>query len=133
LEAEDRKSTKLFRELSRSMLREGFAVRFRARGRSMFPAIHDDDLVTVAPVVAKAKKAEVVLTDSVDGVKVHRVERSSGETIRTRGDSCIEDDGALSRDAVLGRVVQVEDADGGRRPPRFRHNVRRLLRLLVRR
>jgi phage repressor protein C with HTH and peptisase S24 domain len=128
LQTEDRRSTKLFRELSRSMLKDGFAIRFRAEGRSMFPEIRDGEDVTVAPAVDGVRTGEVVLTDSGEGMIVHRLERMNSQSVRTRGDSCLEPDEVLPGQAMLGRVTKIGEHSAGRPSG----GLRRLLRIFGR-
>lgn len=124
MRSEVRSDTKLFREISQVLLKQGISVRFRAMGRSMFPAIRDGEVVQVEPA-ANASTGDVVLVDSTDGLVAHRVISSSGATAITRGDSCCETDGG--RNPVLGRISKVIDERGGRSPRNLRTYIRAIL------
>src|SRR3954469_6277328 len=100
--SEVRTDSNLFRVLSRLLLERGIEVRFRAHGRSMFPAIADGDLLEVS-AIAPHRAGDVVLVESEDGIRAHRVISSSRERIVTRGDSCVEADAAANSTLVLGR------------------------------
>lgn len=91
MQSETRSDSRLFSELLRSLLGEGISVRFRAQGRSMYPAIADGDVVQVNPPAGPAVRGEVVMVESSEGLRVHRVIRS-GENMRTRGDCCFQSD-----------------------------------------
>ena len=103
MRSETRVDTQLFGELVRSFLKNGIIVRFQARGKSMYPAIRDGETVEVSPA-ASAKVGDVVLAETSDGLRVHRVSRN-GDAITTRGDCCFEHD----YDArAIGGVAVVE-------------------------
>jgi hypothetical protein len=121
-----RSDTGLFRALARTLLKQGIAVRFRAHGRSMFPAIADGDTVEVFP--GNARTGDVVLIDSARGPVAHRVVSWRKNEILTRGDSCDDNDDLHSRSAVLGKVVRVITPQGEHRAP---DTLRRRLRNLV--
>ena len=127
MEAKILKDTKRFRELSRSMLSEGFAIRFRAQGRSMFPSICDDENVTVVPLEGEVKAGELVFTDSDGILKVHRVNAIDRNAVMTRGDSCLEDDDAVSATSLLGRVSEIEDRKMFYQSRQIRAAIRRVL------
>jgi phage repressor protein C with HTH and peptisase S24 domain len=124
--SEDRTNSRLFRLLSRSLLREGMAVRFRAHGRSMFPAIADGDLVEVHPHQSHAI-GDVVLLDGDDGIRAHRVISATNHQIVTRGDSCREADASNTIDSVIGRVARVITKGGQRTPHTIRTRLRQFL------
>ena len=64
----------LFAEAAESLLRQGFPVRFSARGTSMGPLIRDGEQVSVEPVATESlKPGDVVLYRSGSGVRAHRI------------------------------------------------------------
>ncbi len=128
MESEVRSDSRLFRTLSRSLLQEGIRVRFRAQGRSMFPAIKDGEVIELEPA-STAVAGDVLLIESAKGLRVHRVINVSDGEVVTRGDSCIEDDTISSTAAILGRVTRVIGYIGSRRPQTLRAWLRRLFRL----
>jgi phage repressor protein C with HTH and peptisase S24 domain len=115
LRSEVRSDSRLFRALSRALLDEGIAVRFRARGRSMFPAIADGDVVEISPEQHHGE-GDVVMVDGDNGIRVHRVVSACDGYLITHGDSCMEPDAPVSSDAIVGRVSGVV-ADGKKRAP----------------
>ena len=115
--AEDKGHSQLFGLLSQALLSDGLGFRFRARGRSMAPAIRDGDLVHVRPVVIeKLRRGDIVLFADDRGFRAHRlvfVDRGRDVFI-TRGDAGVEIDVALSSPQLLGKVVAKEEAVAGR-------------------
>jgi hypothetical protein len=121
--SEERADTRLFRELSRTLLKEGISVRFRAMGRSMFPAIRDGETIQVDPA-RKSHDGDVMLVDSSDGIRVHRVVATDSATVVTRGDSCLEPDAATARSSIMGHASKVFSAEGERAPHTLRTRLR---------
>ena len=108
----------LFDRLAAELLGDGYRVRFRPRGVSMFPTIRSGDPLTVEPVRAdEVKRGDVVLYRSDRGMIVHRVERilDRGEgdlTFLLRGDAAQALDRPVGAGRLLGRVAVREH--GGR-------------------
>ena len=125
MRSEVRSNSRLFRLLSRSLLQEGFAIRFRAHGRSMFPAIADGDVVEVHPN-ERHSTGDVILLDGAEGIRAHRVIQSTNNQIVTRGDSCSEADAAEKSDSIVGRVAVVITGAGRHSPHTFRTRLRKL-------
>ena len=100
MRSETRRDSRLFGEALRSLLRDGIAVRFRANGRSMYPAVRDGDEVQVE--LGSASCGGVAMVETAEGFRVHRVKRDS----LTRGDCCLEEDSAAE---IVGRVSRVND------------------------
>jgi signal peptidase I len=103
----------MFQEISTALLTDGYSVRFRPKGHSMFPAIRDGEAVTVAPVRAsEVKRGDIILYRAERGLIAHRVTRLMGETnapvFITRGDSATSCDAPVNAQQVLGRVICVE-------------------------
>ena len=90
----------MFGEAMRALLKDGIAVRFRANGRSMYPAVRDGDEVRVEPQSAGC--GEVAMVATAEGLRVHRVMRDG----QTRGDCCLAGDSAAE---MIGRVSRVND------------------------
>jgi len=120
--SESRADSRLFRALSRSLLDRGYSIRFRAGGRSMFPAISDGDIVEVSPQ-ENVSTGDVVLISSDECLLAHRIVASDHGEFVTRGDSCCEDDHTRHA-AVLGRISSVVTASGPRAPHTFRTRLR---------
>jgi signal peptidase I len=99
--------------VSGELLGDGYAVRFRALGTSMEPAISDGDLITVAPVLpGDIEPGDVVYYTCGRRTVAHRVVdiRSSpaGLTFIVRGDAKMGDDAPIAAEHVLGKVIAVE-------------------------
>ncbi len=94
----------------------GHAMKFRALGSSMIPAIWPGDLLTIKPVGTSFPEiGEVVLTLNERGLQAHRVverqETAPSTAIVTRGDAMTVCDPVAPTSAVLGLIV----ARNGRR------------------
>ena len=126
MRSEVRHDSKLFRELSRSLLKQGISIRFLVQGRSMFPAIANGETVEVES--RKVRRGDVLLLETDDGLRVHRLQGPVDDKIVTRGDSCFESETAHA-DAVYGRVSTVIGPNGSRSPGRLAQFVRRFCRL----
>jgi len=93
-------------------LRRDLPVQFEVTGQSMYPFLRNHDLVEVHPV----REGEpvvgdiVVLSSSEARLLVHRVIRTGGEEILTRGDAMPGDDGWMKRHVLAGRVRGISRA-----------------------
>lgn len=125
MRSEIRADSRLFRALSRTLLAHGYSVRFRASGRSMFPAIADGETVEVVPD-ASPIPGDVILFATDDSLLAHRVVRASPTAIVTRGDACFETDRPAVVTTVLGRIASVITPSGPRAPHTWRTRLRRL-------
>jgi len=107
------------------LLGRGIAVRFRAQGDSMHPAIRCGAHLQVEPIdtARGLSRGDVVLTRHPRGLTAHRVVRIDGTRITTRGDNCSSDDPVFNLSDVIGRVVGVPS----RKSARARGWVRRAL------
>lgn len=100
------------------LLRQGQAISFTAKGRSMAPFIRDGESLFVRPLQSSALPGHVVLVARPGGAcLVHRVVRRTAQGVITRGDACRQEDGCFRNEDVLGRVVMVS----GRRRLHLRH------------
>lgn len=101
--------------LMRDVLGRGKPFRFEARGSSMYPAVRDGDVVTVAPLADDGPRTGDVVAfvhAATGGVRLHRVVGTAAGRYLVKGDNALASDGALDREALLGLVVGVER--GGR-------------------
>jgi hypothetical protein len=102
-------NTPLFRELAGQLLQQGTRIRFRASGRSMYPAIHDGDVVEIEPVSGKALcRGDIVLVVCPTGLKVHRIIKLDDGEVVTCGDASLDSELPMGLDHVLGRVCNIE-------------------------
>lgn len=123
-----------FDEVCDALLREGQAVRFRAAGLSMEPAIRDGDDLTVAPVsIESVRRGDVLLYRAGGRLMAHRVigrVRGPEGVLRVCGDAPSWEEEQVPRGDVLGRVVAVER---GGRPVTLRGPLARGVASLARR
>jgi signal peptidase I len=142
-----------FEQACVELLREGYLVKFRAPGDSMYPTICDGDLITVEPIKPSDVSAgDIILYRREYGVVAHRVmrihklggensrcapkgsrDRFSSETLQflLRGDAAIGDDDPIRASQILGKVVSIER--NGRRldPQRLRTRLHIITRRFV--
>lgn len=118
--AGDRRSTREFLEVSDGLLARGDAVRFRAEGWSMYPAIRDGETVEVLPVrPSDIRRGQVLLCRVGSRSVAHRVVRidkaagtaGTASTIVLRGDAAFANDTPIEPSEVLG-VVGCVTRDG---------------------
>jgi signal peptidase len=101
-----------FLAASASVVEEGYAVRFRAEGWSMFPAIRDGDILEVQPVRAsQIRRGDVLLCRTRDTAVAHRVVRTTIDgaeiLLELRGDASFAADTPVPFTRVIGRVSRV--------------------------
>jgi len=103
-----------FEELAVQLLGAGHAMRFRARGSSMYPLVRDGDVLRVHPIEhTVVRLGDIVLYCTPhNGIVVHRVVGISThgeETILlVKGDASGTSDPRVPQSQVLGRVVSIE-------------------------
>lgn len=116
--------TTSFTEISREILGQGTALRFRAHGNSMRPFIRDGDVLTVHPVaVDSLKRADVILfRRETEGLTLHRIirriAREGSIAFVTRGDAALAFAEEIPAERVLGKLVAVQRGDRHLRPDR---------------
>ena len=98
-------------KLMRGVLAKGASFRFQGKGFSMSPFIKDGDVLTIAPLQGSCPRfGDVVVFTHPDTGKlvIHRIIGKKKSTYRTKGDNSPEEDGIISREAIMGRVTNVE-------------------------
>ncbi|MCG6533780.1 MAG: hypothetical protein L7F78_03625 [Syntrophales bacterium LBB04] len=103
----------LFPQLVIDLLRHGKGARFRALGRSMYPTIREDDVITVVPIDADSvRRGDIILYRLGCGVVAHRLVRK--DHIREgsfRYILCSDTWGAWDEpvlaEQILGKVISV--------------------------
>ena len=98
-------------KLLRGVLDKGASFRFQGKGFSMSPFIKDGDVLTIAPLqVSSPRFGDVVVFTHPHTGKliIHRIVGKRAGSYLTKGDNAPEEDGLISRAAILGRVARVE-------------------------
>ena len=100
-----------FKGISEDLLANGYNVRIKASGFSMFPLIWTGDKVTISP--QKDVNIGDVIVFSRDGRMVgHKVvrifEKSGNQYYQTRGDSFFRLDEPITAGRILGKVINIE-------------------------
>ncbi len=112
----------LFTDVAQGLLRQGYGVRFYAKGWSMYPAIRDGEMITVEPAIpSQVKRGDILLHSNNRRVIAHRVVRIArrkglldsptsvpGIFFILRGDASSACDDPVDPGQVLGKVVSVE-------------------------
>jgi uncharacterized repeat protein (TIGR01451 family) len=102
-EVEVRKDSQLFMELASVLLRRGHGVQFRVHGQSMQPNLLEGDDVVVVPAFGhELRPGDVALTQSSNGLRVHRVKQIGLYDLTTQGDAGLEADPDALR--LFGKV-----------------------------
>jgi len=118
-----------FVHLTADLLREGYSVRCRTHGGSMYPTIKEGDKVVVDPVApSQVERGDIILYRRHGGMIAHRVIGIGNDHDRTitqpaalsardvlilRGDAFDFPDEHVEASRILGKVVAVE-RDGRR-------------------
>jgi len=142
-----------FPELISQLLQEGYKVRFRAPGTSMWPAILDGDVLMVEPIEPPAiQMGDIILYQADERVIAHRVieiekvesqkfasacrpchssttaagrKRASHQhyAFILRGDASSSDDEPVSPDQILGKIAAVERHHRSLNPYGLKHKL----------
>ncbi len=108
-----------FADTAADLLASGYRLRFRATGRSMQPAIGEEEVITVERISADdVRIGDIVLYRAKQSVIAHRVEKIERDAERVtclllRGDASEDCDDRVLPAQVLGRVVAI-DREGRR-------------------
>lgn len=95
--------------LVRARLAAGRPVRLSVVGHSMQPLLHPGDQLWVEPLPAQAaQRGDLLTVWQADNLVTHRLVSAGPGIWHTRGDNCLSLDPPLSVQAVLGRVVVIE-------------------------
>jgi len=94
-----------------SILRNGYSLKMRVKGTSMFPFIKENDLLTILPPEkAFARLGTIVcfINPINRSITIHRVIDCNKDYYITKGDNCHAEDGRVIRTDILGIVTRVE-------------------------
>ena len=104
-------------------MRSSGYLRLQVTGWSMLPSVWPGDTLELERTGRdKLSTGDIVLFSRDRRLFAHRIVRSSGKTIHTRGDALPYTDPVVFEDALLGRVVCIV-RDGKRIRPRKRLSV----------
>jgi hypothetical protein len=98
-------------KIMKGVLSKGACFRFQGKGFSMSPFIKDGDVLTIAPVqrsVSRFGDVVVFTHPSTGKLIIHRIIGKRAGSYLTKGDNAPEEDGMISREAIMGRVTTVE-------------------------
>lgn len=107
----------LFAEISKSLLVAGKSIRFNAVGDSMFPFIHDGELVLIEPIIIEHLKiGDVIFYEDGNGhCLLHRIIRKwirAGQPeFQIQADNVLKPGGWVSSGQVLGRLIRFYQND----------------------
>ena len=102
----------VFAEISKTLLLAGKSVRFNAAGDSMFPFIHNGDLVIIEPAIPeRLTTGDVVFYEDANGnLLLHRIIRKhnldGNSEYQIQADNILKPGGWVSSEQVLGRLSQ---------------------------
>jgi hypothetical protein len=105
-------SNEILLDLMREVLARGADFRFRVKGFSMLPFIHDGDVITLAPMIKEKPavgKVVAFIRPGSGNLVVHRVVGKLGSKFIIQGDNTAgQPDGLVLPPEILGCVVRVE-------------------------
>ena len=99
-------------KLIKIVLKRGFSLRFKAKGKSMMPSINNGDIITISPL----NNDKIRINDIVAFIEptrkillVHRVIKIDNDKFLIKGDNVYNHDGYIPRSNILGRVIKIGD------------------------
>lgn len=99
------------KELLLAMMERGAALRSTARGFSMHPFIRDKDVLTIAPLKNQPLSVGDVVAftqPATDRLAIHRIIGRKNDGWIIKGDNCLEPDGIVPDEKIIGRVSRIE-------------------------
>jgi len=104
-------SAPVIMELIEAVHEKGASFRFQAAGYSMTPAIRHGDVISVSPLNDIMPRRGDVLAfrhPELPRMLVHRVLHTKERKYFIKGDNCLEADGWIPAENILGLVTRVE-------------------------
>lgn len=104
----------MFAELAATLLTNGKALRFKAKGFSMHPLVRNDDILMVNPVNPQdIRLADAVMfTNDFGRAVLHRVIRKKHQDgiwfFWLQGDQAHSIDGIIPQEQILGKLTRLE-------------------------
>ena len=107
----DEKAQMELKELSEDLLINGYHVRIRTSGLSMFPSIGTGDRITISPQ-KDVNTGDVIVFNRGGQMVAHKLvkvfEKEGIRHYQTRGDSSFRLDEPITTGQILGKVVRIE-------------------------
>ncbi len=104
-------SAPVIMDLIEAVHEKGSSFRFQAKGYSMTPSIRNNDVITVSPLKDLMPRRGDVLAfrhPERPQMLVHRALHVREKKIFVKGDNCLEADGWIPAENILGLVTRVE-------------------------
>src|SRR5437868_14817855 len=109
---EDRPQSGAFREIAEGLIASGLNFRFRAKGRSMLPLIHDGEVLYVQPIRAEPIRVGDIVLFRKDAVfKSHRVIRKKNNLFIKTADADIDADDAEYGAKIVENTTSKESSE----------------------
>ena len=100
-------TTEVVAGLMMDRLRAGDPIEGTTRGYSMWPRFVDGSLVRVEPCTGRQVRAgDVVLFERDGRLVLHRALRVAGSRVLLKGDACVDPDGWIAHERVVGRLAR---------------------------
>jgi signal peptidase I len=101
------------KELSEDLLINGYNVRIKTSGLSMFPSLWTGDRITISPQ-KDVNTGDIIVFDRRDQMVAHKLvrvfEKEGIRYYQTRGDSSFRLDQPITAREILGKVTRIERA-----------------------
>jgi signal peptidase I len=101
------------KDLSEDLLTNGYDVRIKASGLSMFPFISTGDRITISPP-KDLNTGDIIVFNRGGQMVAHKLvkvfEKDGTRYYRTRGDSSFRLDQPITAGQIIGKVVRIERA-----------------------
>lgn len=150
-------ANRLFTDVAAGLLRQGYRVRFSAKGWSMHPTIKEGEILTVEPVKpSQVHRGDIILYQNLKGLIAHRVvaiEKRNDESqglgteqsmkfstqssllsphhfFFLRGDGGDKNSEPVEPDQILGKVVLIQRNRGAINPNLWKGNIAEIALLL---
>ena len=98
-------------ELLRATNERGVPLRTMVRGFSMHPFVQDQDVLTISPINDwQPQVGDIVAFTQPDACSlvIHRIIAKTITGWQLKGDNCLEADGVVMRENIIGRVTRIE-------------------------
>ncbi len=99
-------------EILKTLLQSNNEVQLRSRGNSMFPTIRSSDILIIRPTKKMGfTRGDVIVFQRGSQLVCHRITSILDDNhIETQGDSCLNSDGKIPKEKILGVVVRKKNS-----------------------